>query len=231
MRCSLTSASLSVTLILTLFLVLANFVYSETTFSDNPDEFVIYPPLSASSQQTETGGHGGRTANTTTPAEINCTQDWICDDWSSCASGFQIRDCADSHDCEELYAHGNVSKVITAKKPAESRDCKEIALPKVETPITQLQIEDAPVSQQKTEPQAYGNAAVKLAISPIVNAIALLVIAAILIKLSLRKKGDYIIVYLHRDKHDNNKFYIKKGYGNNFQSRKRQSRNNNLIQA
>ena len=225
MRCAVITTSL----IMMSLILLASFVYAETTFSDNPDEFMINPPVSApaSVQQTETGGHGSRTANTTAPpTQINCSQGWICGDWSSCASGFQTRACADSNDCDNLHMQGNVSKVIAAQKPAESRDCKETSLPKVETPALPA---EAPTQKQQTALPICRADTVKLAISPIVSAIALLaIIAIIFVKAYLRRKGDYIIVYLHRDKQQNNKFYIKKGYGNNFQNDKRQSRNNSL---
>jgi len=213
---------------LSLLAVLAMNVSAETTFSDNPDEFAIYPPISApaSVQQTETGGHGSRAASATIlPAATNCAQNWICGDWSSCASGFQIRACADSNDCNNRHKQGNVSKVIAAQKPAESRDCKETALTKVETPA---QLAKATVSQQKTALPVCRADAVKLAIPPIVSAIALLVIATILIKSFLRRKGDYVIVYLHRDKHDNNKFYIKKDMTTIFKTTGARARNNNL---
>ena len=225
MRLSKISLINSILIALFLLAVLATNVSAETTFYDNPDDALIFAPVSAPASVQQTGGHGSRTANITAPAATNCTQNWICGDWSSCASGFQTRACADSNDCDNRHNKGNVSKVIATQKPAGSRDCKETALPKVETPV---KLAEAPTPKKQTAPPICGDAPVKLAISPIVSAIALLVIATILIKSSLRKKGDYVIVYLHRDKQQNNKFYIKKGDGNNFQNDKRQRRNNSL---
>ena len=217
----------SILVALFLSAVLATNVSAETTFYDNPDEFVIYPPLSESVQQT--GGHGGSTTSTTIPsAAINCTQDWVCGEWSSCSaasggSGIQTRACADSNDCDYHHKKGNVSKVIAAQKPAESRDCKETALPKVETP-THLAV--APTPQQKTAPSICGAAAAtKLSISPVISAIALLaIITIVVIKFYLERKGDYIIVYLHRDKQTNNTLYGNKVHSKNVQSNKHHSK-------
>ena len=217
----------SILVALFLSAVLATNVSAETTFYDNPDEFVIYPPLSESVQQT--GGHGGSTTRTTIPpAAINCTQDWVCGEWSSCSaasggSAIQTRACADSNDCDYRHKKGNVSKVIAVQKPAESRDCKETALPKVETP-THLAV--APTPQQKTASTTCGGGgATKLSISPVISAIALLaIITIIVVKFYVRRKGDYIIVYLHRDKHHNNKCWSDKAHSNNLQSNKHHSK-------
>ena len=220
-------AVITTSLIIMSLILLASFVYAETTFNDNPDEFMINPLVSAPASVQPTGGHGGRTADAAAPpAATTCAQDWVCGEWSSCGSGFQTRACADSNDCNNLHKQGNVSKVIAAQKPAESRDCKETSLPKAETPA---QLAKAPVLPQKTSPQICGDAPVKLAISPIASAIAFLTIAIIVVKASLRKKGGYIIIYLHRDKHHNNKVYSdklhsNKVHSNNFQSNKNQKK-------
>jgi len=193
MRLSKINLVNSILIALFLLAVLAMNVSAETTFYDNPDEFVISPPISASASAQQTGGHGIRTANTTAPpAAINCTQDWICGEWSSCSpaqdgSGIQTRACADSNDCDNRYKKGNVSKAIAAQKPAENRDCKELSQTKAGTPT---QLAEVPTPQQKTAPSTCGAAETKLAISPIVSVIALLaIIAIIVVKSCLRRKG------------------------------------------
>jgi hypothetical protein len=197
----------SVLIALCLSAAAAMTVSAATTFYDNPDDALIFAPIPAPASVSQTGGHGSRTANITTPAEINCAQDWICGDWSSCASGFQTRACADSNDCDNFHKKGDVSKVIAAQKPAELRDCKETALPKAEMPA---QPAEAPISPQKTAPSVSGTTIIKLSISPAVIAIALLaIIAVMVVKFYLRRKGEYIIVYLHRNKQQDDVYHIK----------------------
>jgi parallel beta-helix repeat protein/cysteine-rich repeat protein len=85
------------------------------------------------------GGGGGGGGSTTATATTNCTEDWVCGDWSECIGSKQTRNCNDVNLCESLKKAGTISKIIDTAKPKESKSCTVELTPTVPLPQTPVQ--------------------------------------------------------------------------------------------
>ena len=59
-------------------------------------------------------------ADLVTLTSDDCTQEWVCGDWSACDDNYQVRDCYDANRCFEEYGLGNF---VRKEKPQEEQWC------------------------------------------------------------------------------------------------------------
>ena len=137
---------------------------------------------------TRTGGGGGG-FTTPLPEEEECVPEWECTSWSGCIDGTRTRECTDLNQCD-----------IDEDKPSETQSCQIIQFDEddepVETDITtdqelETQQDDENfTAQQEEQASTITGALVGVGEDGAVWTIFLLLIAAMILYITLKKKNE-----------------------------------------